>query len=86
VLVAQLVARGSEVEEEIVTAADQLREQGRQQGAVQEDREILLDLLGDRFGALPDAAVARVMEASSAQLRAWIRRVLRAAALDEVLG
>jgi hypothetical protein len=81
-LVAQLSAKADEVKEEIVTAAEQLIERGRHQ----EDREILLDLLQGRFGAVPEAAAAKVAAAGSQQLRAWIRRLLTAKALDEVLA
>jgi Putative transposase, YhgA-like len=82
-LVARLAAAtGDEAKEEIVTAADQLREQGRQQG----NRDMLLDLLQERFGMLPDAALTRVAAADVAQLREWNRRVLKAPTLDDVLG
>jgi hypothetical protein len=53
--------------------------------ARQEDQEVLLDLLQQRFGPVPEEAAGKVAAASSQQLRAWIRRVLTATALDEVL-
>ena len=87
VLVARLAAAtGGEAKEEIVTAADQLREQGRQRGLEQASRDILLDLLHERFDPLPDTAIARVAAASLAQLREWSKRVLKAPTLDDVLG
>ena len=83
VLVGRLAAaNGDEAMAEIVSAADQLREQGRQQGS----RDILIGQLQERFGALPDAASARVAVADLAQLREWSRRVLKASTLDDVLG
>ena len=83
VLVARLAAAlGDEAKEEIVTAAEQLEERGRQQAG----RDILLDLLHERFDPLPDTALARVAAADLAQLRAWTKRVLKAPTLDDVLG
>lgn len=83
VLVARLAAAtGDEVKEEIVTAADQLTEQGRQQGS----RDILPGPLHERFDPLPDSAIARVAAADLAQLREWSKRVLKAPTLDDVLG
>jgi hypothetical protein len=69
-----------------VTAADQLREQGRQQGREQDRREVVLEQLSERFGTLPDDAVARVMAAGMDQLRKWTRRILSAPTLDDVLA
>ena len=77
-----------------MTAADQLMERGREQGLKQGlerglelgRREMLLDQLRERFGALPDAAVARVTTAGLADLQAWSKRVLTAPGLDEVFA
>ena len=73
-----------------MTAADQLMERGREQGLKQGlevgRREMLLDLLRERFGVLPDAAVARVTAAGMAQLQAWSKRVLTAPGLDDVFA
>ena len=85
-----LAAVGDEGTEEIMTAADQLmergREQGFQQGLERGRREMLLDQLRERFGALPDAAVARLTAAGMAELQAWSKRVLTAPGLDEVFA
>ncbi len=79
---------GEEGKEEIMTAADQLiergMERGREQGREQGRREMLLDMLRGRFGALPDAVVARVAAAGLAELRAWSMSLLTAPALDDV--
>ena len=96
-LVARLLAAvGNEGKEEIMTAADQLMERGREQGIQlglkqgleqgleRGRREMLLDLLHERFGKLPDAAVARVTAADAAELQAWSKRVLTAPGLDDV--
>lgn len=80
----QLVERevGKDVEEVIVTAVDKLLAEGRSQGL----REVLLKLLSQRFGALPEDAVARVTAAGLAQLEAWVDRVLTAPTLAGALG
>jgi len=90
-LVARLLAAvGEEGKEEIMTAADQLMERGREQGIKQGvevgRREMLLDQLRERFGALPDTVVARVTAAGLAELRTWSKRVLTAPGLDEVFA
>jgi predicted transposase/invertase (TIGR01784 family) len=84
----RLVGRevGKDVEEAIVTTADMLRAEGRTQGRAQGQREMLLKLLAKRFGALPEAAVARVDAAGTAELEAWFDRVLTASTLTDVLG
>jgi predicted transposase/invertase (TIGR01784 family) len=77
-----LAAVGEEGKEEIMTAADQLMERGRTQGR----REMLLDQLRERFGALPDAVAAQVSAAGMTELQAWSKRVLRASTLDGVFA
>jgi predicted transposase/invertase (TIGR01784 family) len=82
-LVRQLLAAvGEEGKEEIMTAADQLIERGREQG----QREMLLEMLRGRFGTLPDAVAARVAAASMAELHAWSRSLLTAPALEQVFA
>lgn len=80
-----IAAVGEEDKEEIVTAADQLIERGRAQGREQERREILLDQLRARFGALSDEVVGRVKNADMGTLRVWSLKVLTAPALADVL-
>jgi hypothetical protein len=89
---------GEDVEEAIVTTADILRAEGRLQGRnegrsegrnegrSEGQREMLVRLLGKRFGALPEEAIARVNAAGPAELEAWFDRVLTAATLTDVLG
>lgn len=89
-----LAVVGEEGKEEIMTAADQLMERGREQGIKQGleqglergRREMLLDQLRERFGVLPDAAVARVTAAGLVELQAWSKRVLTAPGLDDVFA
>ncbi|MGK3968481.1 DUF4351 domain-containing protein [Sorangium sp. So ce118] len=92
-----LAAAGPEAEEEIVTIADYLREQGRQageregrqagerEGRLEGQRSTLLKLLQLRFGELPEPVVARVRAADAAQIEAWTERVLTSPTLDDVL-
>jgi hypothetical protein len=82
-LVARLLAAsGEDGKEEIVTAGEQLIERGRKEG----QQKMLLKLLQARFGALPDAAVARVNAAGPAELDLWAECVLTAPTLEDVLG
>jgi hypothetical protein len=80
----QLVERevGKDVEEALVNSVDMLRAEGRSEG----QREMLVRLLGKRFGALPEEAAARINAAEPAQLEAWFDRVLTAPTLADVLG
>lgn len=73
---------GKDVEEAIVTTADMLRAEGRTQG----QREMLLKLLNQRFGALLEDAAARIAAAGPAELEAWFDRGLTASTLAGVLG
>ena len=81
---------GKDVEEAIVTTADMLRAEGhrrgQREGRSQGQREMLLRLLGKRFGELPEGVVARVDAAGSTELEAWFDRALTAATLAGVLG
>ena len=95
-----LEAVGKDAEEEIMTIADQLREEGRREGVVEGRREgvvegrregvvegqrtMLLKQLAARFGALPEAVAARVRAADATQLERWAERVLAAPKLDAV--
>jgi hypothetical protein len=81
-IVARLAAAVEEAQEEIVTAADQLREQGRQQ----ERRDMVLRMLRAKFGTLPDDVIARVTAADMERLWVWAERLLSAPSLDDALG
>ena len=81
-VVAQLLGVvGIEHTEEIMTAGEQLIERGKKTGQEQS----LVKLLRARFGALPEAAAARIRAANSAQLDAWFDRALTATVLNDVL-
>jgi hypothetical protein len=86
-ILAQLMeVLGEDGKEEIMTAAELLREEGRNEGLQKGQRRMLLKQLGIRFGELPEAAVARVNGADVAQLELWAERVLRASSLADVLA
>jgi hypothetical protein len=81
---------GSQAKEAVMTAGQQLIEQGIQQGRQEERRRfqgLLLRLLRQRFGNEVDAHVERQVAAGSGeQLEAWIARVLSAPTLSELLA
>jgi len=81
-----LEAAGEEAKEEVMTAADMLREEGRKEGEQRGERKILLKQLHARFGDLPGFVVARIDAAEPKQIERWAMRVLTAPTLDEVLG
>jgi hypothetical protein len=72
---------GPDAEEAYMTIADTLRAEGRAAGRA----EALLQLLGLRFGPVPDAVAAAVRAAPTDRITAWTARVLTAATLDDVL-
>ena len=61
------------------------REEGRQLGALQLRRHILLDLLRERFSVVPAEVVSTVERTTNVELLdTWLRRFARAATLDDV--
>ncbi|WP_428267809.1 DUF4351 domain-containing protein [Haliangium sp.] len=73
---------GPEIKQTMLTYAQQLEQQGREQG----QRAFLVRLLETRFGPLPEAALQRVDRADPDTLQEWGTRVLFAASLDEVFA
>jgi hypothetical protein len=65
---------------------DEGLKKGLDEGFLRGRRDMLLELLRDRFGELPSTAQARIDMADLAQLSAWTKRVLSAASLDDVLA
>jgi predicted transposase YdaD len=76
---------GPKAEEVAMTAAERLKAEGRVEGKVVGQAELLLKQLSLRFGELPDAARARVVGANLEQLSLYAERVLTATSLDDVL-
>jgi hypothetical protein len=65
----------------ILQAEQKGRSEGRQEGM----QGLLLDLLTERFGPLPEWATDRLRTASSEELHAWAKRVLHSASLADTL-
>ena len=74
------------VKEDVVTMADQLRAQGRQEGRLEGERRLVLRQLRKRFGALTPEQEQRVTQGTEQQLEVWADRVLSASSLDEVFA
>jgi len=78
---------GPEAKDIVVTAGQQLIEQGRKEGRQQGFQEVLLRLLRQRFGAQVDTQVEqRIMMAPVEQIEIWSMRVLSAATLNELFA
>jgi predicted transposase/invertase (TIGR01784 family) len=71
-----------EASETVMTAADHLRNEGRQQT----QRENVLRLLTRRFGPLPEPVLARIRRAEFALLDRWFDRGIMAQHLDDVFA
>ncbi len=72
------------LEQGIEQGLSQGLEQGLEQGRLRAAREVLLDLLAEKFGSLPAAVGQRVGDAGLSDIRRWSRRVLQAPSLDGV--
>ena len=79
-----------EAKEEIMSAADDFieagRREGRREGIVEGQRQMLLRQLRARFGELTETIVARIEAAGTAELDLWAERVLSAPTPDEVVA
>ena len=65
-----------------------LIQQGIDRGMEQlrlQQQELLLDLLSDKFGAVPPWAAEQLRDASFADLSNWARRISRATSIEETL-
>lgn len=60
-------------------------EKGRDEGVQEGVQAVLVELLTERFGALPAWAVARIDSAASEELHAWVKRVLHGTSLEDTL-
>lgn len=68
------------------TAEREGEQRGKQRGKEEGRRELLLSLLGQRFGALPEEARARIEAAGTEELERMGLRVLTAQTLADVLA
>ena len=62
------------------------RAQGKAEGRVEGKAETLLRLLERRFGAVPEDARNRILEAPVGDLDAWLDAFVSASSLDDVFG
>jgi len=69
----------------ILQAEQKGRSEGMQAGMQAGMQGLLLDLLTERFGTLPEWATERLRTASSEELHAWAKRVLNSASLADTL-
>jgi predicted transposase YdaD len=76
----RVVQRAIGTGDELMSTAERLRKEGRNQHAI----ETVLRLLARRFGDLPETIVQRVNAATLAELDRWTDRILDARTLDDV--
>lgn len=69
-----------------MTLADNLRAEGRAAGELRALREMLGELLAERFGSIDGAATAALDGADAGTLRRWIRKFVRANSVAELLA
>lgn len=62
------------------------RKEGHKEGRLAAQRQVLLELLEEKFGLPSPEAIERVHDAQGAQVRAWTKAVLHANTIDEVLA
>jgi hypothetical protein len=65
-----------------MTAADQLRAEGR----LEARRETLLEILESKFGSVDPSVRRRIESGALEQLVVWIRRVVGARSVEEVFA
>jgi hypothetical protein len=70
----------------MTTLAERWTAEGEARGKVEGERRVLLQLLGLKFGELPNADRDRIEAASEEQLLSWTARVLSADSLADVLA
>ena len=73
-------------EETYRTAADELRDEGIEQGRLSGRQELLLRQIRVKFGDVPEVARAAVAQASLEALDAMAERILTANTIAEVIG
>ncbi|RBO90141.1 Rpn family recombination-promoting nuclease/putative transposase [Nocardia puris] len=77
---------GPEAKEALMTTAEQLRAEGEARGAARARAEMLIVLLAEKFGTLPNSAIERVRTADADRLHTWARRILTANTLHDALA
>lgn len=69
-----------------MTAAQKLTAESYARGKAEGKAELLLRQLNLRFGAVSEAARARILGAPPERLDVWAERVLTRTSIDEILG
>lgn len=77
---AEAARAGDKVKEAIMTGAERLKAEGRQEGA----RTLFVDLLSDRYGPLPTHLIERVESATPEAFERLRKAVWTASSLDEL--
>ncbi|MCX6056711.1 MAG: hypothetical protein NTW69_00955, partial [Chloroflexi bacterium] len=57
---------------------------GEQKGKREDRMEMLLDLLGERFGSVPDWVRSKLSQADMDTLKSWSKRIFRAEKIEEI--
>jgi hypothetical protein len=65
---------------------ERVHDRGVEKGVEKGQREVLLRLLGQRFGELPEVVAERVGRASGDDVKRWLDRIVNAASLDDVFA
>jgi predicted transposase YdaD len=73
-------------EEGRVEGREEGRVEGREEGRVEGKAAVLLELLALKFGQLSPEVVQRVQTAPEASLDSWLKRLMSATKLDDVLA
>jgi hypothetical protein len=85
---------GPAAQEAYMTAAQKLTEEsyargraeGEAKGEAKGEAELLIRLLGQRFGSLSRAEREKILHAPPERLDVWAERVITGASLQEILG
>ena len=82
-----MLTYGQKMELELLAKVTQkAREQVTKEVREEAQRDMLLDLLTQRFGSLPADIVERVQQADTLEIKHWASRILDAASLEDMFG
>lgn len=85
-LTEKVLAAAPEVEDAIMTIAEQLEAKGRAKGEAKGRQDLLLRQLTLKFGPPSDMTRTRVAQASDEDLTRWAERILTATSLDDMFA
>jgi hypothetical protein len=69
-----------------MTWGEKLRQEGREEGTLATKREMLLDVLRLRFGAVPETLMDTIMQADESRLSQMFHRAVLASSLEELIA